>query len=181
MHSHIHTHTPSARFCCTRLNQSKGSLQKEAALQKYTKMYTLTHVAESLLSQHGGDGAVPGTFVWGAARGNHPVLTVWQVHGARADRTGAQWAGAIIPPTAAQPLVWRKTDKKTHHQQLVEQPLLSLLLGGFLMLLFVCFFINLLVNNSWLSLCVSYDNWDRLQHLRALELDKWKVGGWKIF
>lgn len=109
---HSHTHTPSARFCCTRLNQSKGSLQKEAALQKYTKMYTLTHVAESLLGQHGGDGAVPGTFVWGAARGNHPVLTVRQVHGARADRTGAQWAGAIIPPAAAQPLVLRKTDKK---------------------------------------------------------------------
>lgn len=157
--------------------------QKEVALQKYTKMYTLTHVAESLLGQHGGDGAVPGTFVWGAAWGNHPVLTVRQVHGARADRTGAQWAGAIIPPAAAQPLVLRKTEEKRHHQQLVEQPLLLLLLGFFNVV--VCFGvflnINLLVNNSWLSLCVSYGNWDRLQHLRALELDKWKVDGWIIF
>lgn len=38
----------------------------------------LTHVAKSLLCQHGGDGIVlDRTFIWGAAWRDHPVLTVW--------------------------------------------------------------------------------------------------------
>lgn len=51
--------------------------------------HKLTHVAEGLLGQHGGDGIVlAGALVRRAARGHHPVLAVRQVDGA--GRAGAQ-------------------------------------------------------------------------------------------
>lgn len=101
-------------ICRHRLDQSTESRQRKTKVDHTAKgpslvNYTLTHVAKRLVCQHGGDGTeVAGALIWRAAGGNHPVLAVRQVD--RAGRARAHRAGAVVPPAAAQPLIWWRAD-----------------------------------------------------------------------